>query len=404
MEALHDGKVTPELEALSAAVSLYLEAVAAGDLSRGSDPDVLAELRELETLRRRLAVADHALITEIDRRGLAGRLVMPSTSAVLQGALRLSPYEARHRVAAAKACAPQATLTGEPLPAVRPRLSEAQSSGQVSSEHTRVILTALKELPATLSAEDYTLAEKHLVEAAITLRPHEVSLLGERLRAYLHPDGTLAADAEQQRLRNFVVHPNTDGSYTASGRLTPACGGQLLAWLTPRSAPQPSDDAGPDPRHHGQRMHDALEQLAGVAIRRTELVESGAPAQVIITMTADQLSTRQGLAETSFGQLLPVEDALRMADEASLHLLLRDQHGAILNHGRTKRIATRSQTLALTARDQGCTFRAATSHPNTASGTTSPPGPTAAEPTSTTSPCSAATTTANSTAPAGAAR
>lgn len=73
-------------------------------------------------------------------------------------------------------------------------------------------------------------------------------------------------------------------------------------------------------------------------------------------MTADQLTTRQGLAETSFGQLLPVADALRMADEASLHLLLRDQRGVILEHGRTKRIATRAQTLALTSRDKGCTF------------------------------------------------
>jgi hypothetical protein len=48
-------------------------------------------------------------------------------------------------------------------------------------------------------------------------------------------------------------------------------------------------------------MHDALEDLAGVVVRRNELPESGAPAQVIITVTADQLSTRHGLAETSFG-------------------------------------------------------------------------------------------------------
>jgi hypothetical protein len=103
-------------------------------------------------------------------------------------------------------------------------------------------------------------------------------------------------------------------------------------------------------------MHDALEQLAGLAVRRTELADSGAPAQVIITMTADQLISRQGVAETSFGQLLPVKDALSLADETSLHLLLRDQQGMILKHGRTKRIATRVQSIALIARDRGCTF------------------------------------------------
>lgn len=91
-------------------------------------------------------------------------------------------------------------------------------------------------------------------------------------------------------------------------------------------------------------------------MRRTELSESGAPAQVLISMTADQLVTRQELAETSFGQLLTVSEALRLADEAAIDLLLRDARGVVLCHGRSKRIATRGQTLALIARDGGCTF------------------------------------------------
>jgi hypothetical protein len=354
MEQLHNGEVTSETDRLSAAGDGYLAAL--DGMSRVADADLLAELRELEKLRRRLAIADHTLIAELDRRGLAGRLAMPSTSAVLQGLLRLSPHESKQRVQAARACGSRTTLTGDVSPALLPELAAAQAAGLVSTEHTRVILSVLSELPGTASDEDHALAEKHLVEAATTLRPREVGLLGQRILAHLHPDGVLASDAEQQRNRSFALHPESDGSYRAVGRLTSACGAQLLAWLTPRSAPKPSDDAGPDPRSHGQRMHDALEQLAGLAIRRNELVESGAPAQVIITMTADQLSTRQGLAETSFGQLLPVADALRMADEASLHLLLRDQRGVILEHGRTKRIATRAQTIALTARDKGCTF------------------------------------------------
>jgi len=226
----------------------------------------------------------------------------------------------------------------------------------VSGEHTRVILTALGELPATVGYEDQRLAEKHLVEAAATLRPRQVAAVGRRILAHLDPDGVLACEAEQQRRRGFSLRPEADGSYTARGRLTAACGALLLAALTPRSAPQPTGAAGPDPRHHGQRLHDALHDLAGVAVRRTELAESGAPAQVIITITADQLTTRTGLAETSFGQQLSVGQALRLADEAAISLLLRDATGAVLAHGRTKRIATRAQSLALIARDKGCSF------------------------------------------------
>src|ERR1700712_5549104 len=104
MTKVPGGAVTAGLATLSSAVDGYLGSAAAGELARVSDADVLAELRELETLRRRLAVIDHALIGELDRRGVAGRLVMRSTEAVLQGLLRVSPGEAKNRVKAAGGC------------------------------------------------------------------------------------------------------------------------------------------------------------------------------------------------------------------------------------------------------------------------------------------------------------
>ncbi|HEX8080720.1 MAG TPA: DUF222 domain-containing protein [Jatrophihabitans sp.] len=355
MEPLHNGGVSAGLADLASAAQAYLDSIA-NWLIRLSDADVLSELRELEVLRRRLAVVDHALVGELDRRGLAGQLVMASTSAVLQGLLRLSPHEAKDRVRAARACGPRHTPTGQPQPALRPALAAAQADGSISTEHTTTVLAALSDLPSTVSAEDQSLAEKHLVEAATTLRPREVAAVGRRILAHLHPDGTLASEAEQRRRRGFTLHPESDGSYTARGRLTARCGALLLATLTPRSAPQPTGEAGPDPRSQPQRMHDALQDLAGVVVRRNELPESGAPAQVIITLTADQLASRQGLAQTSFGQQLGVSQALALADEAAINLLLTDSTGAVLAHRRTKRIATRGQTLALIARDGGCTF------------------------------------------------
>ncbi len=293
-----------------------------------SDADVLAELRELESARRRLAVIDHALIVELDRRGLAGRLVTGSTSALLQGLLRVSPSEANGRVNAARACGSRTSLTGEVLPALLPALAAAQADGSVSNDHTSVILASLRQLPTSVSLEDHRLATQHLVEAAITMRPREVATVGRRILAHLAPDGGLAAEAEQHRHRSFALHPETDGSYTARGRLTAACGALLLTCLTPRSAPQPASEAALDPRTYGQRMHDALQDLAGVVVRRNELSESGAPAQVIITMTADQLATRQGLAETSFGQLLSVERGVAAGRRS------RDQPAADRRHRR----------------------------------------------------------------------
>ncbi len=415
MELLHDGRVTPGLAGVSAGLDGYLSDVAAGCLGRVSDADVLAELRGLEVQLRRCAVVGHALITELEQRSVAGRLVMSSTAAVLGGLLRLSPGEAADRVQAARVCAPQLSPTGAPLPPVLPRLAAAQAEGVVSGEHTRVILAALGELPATVTAADRDSAEQHLVAAAATLAPRQVGLVGNRILAHLRPDPALT-EAEQVRRRSFSLIANPDGSYTPRGRLTPTCGALLQTWLSPRSAPRPgtspgdpgdpgdsgdgdragsgdgggaacgasdgggaacgaSDGGGaacgasdgdgaapvavrgvPDPRSHGQRMHDALEELAGLAVRRTELLDSGAPAQVIITMTAEQFTNRNGLAETSFGQPLTITQALTLADEAAINLLIRDSTGTTLDHRRTRRIATRAQTLALIARDKGCTF------------------------------------------------
>jgi hypothetical protein len=363
MDKLIDGVASAALADVAGELSSYLGDVSAGLLGKLTDADVLAELREFEVLRRRLAVVDHALVAELGRRALAGRLVLGSTSALLQAALRLSPREAGQRVAASQVCGPRWGLTGEQLETLLPEVTAAQAAGVVSPEHARVIAATLHELPGSVDPSEVSSAERQLVRAAAQLRPRQVGVLGQRILAHLNPDGVLASDEEHARHRTFALIPEANGGYRAVGRLTPACGALLLSWLTPRSAPRSAADAADqlssllaDPRSHGQRMHDALQELAGLAVRRTELVDSGAPAQVIISMTADQLESRDGWAETSFGQLITVSQALKLADEASISLLLRDARGVVLSHGRTKRIATRSQTLALIARDRGCTF------------------------------------------------
>jgi hypothetical protein len=121
--ALHSGTVTPALAALSTALDAYLVEVQAGGLGRVPDADLLAETRAFEVHRRRLAAADTVLISELERRNLPARLTTRSTSALLQGLLRLSPSEAAHRVTAAHASGPRSTLTGQLLPPLAPALA-----------------------------------------------------------------------------------------------------------------------------------------------------------------------------------------------------------------------------------------------------------------------------------------
>jgi len=60
-----DGGAAAVTVPLAAAVDSLLTEVGDGALARLSDADVLAEVRELELLRRRLGSADHALVAEL---------------------------------------------------------------------------------------------------------------------------------------------------------------------------------------------------------------------------------------------------------------------------------------------------------------------------------------------------
>ncbi len=355
-EVLHGGAASEACGSLAEAAARYLDAVSDGLLGRASDADLLAELRARESLLRQQATADHALLAEIERRGIATRLSLSSTAALLQTMLNVSPHESKLRLAATAGCGPRLSPTGEVLAPLRPLVAQAQASGRLSVEQARVIDKVLHDLPSSVAIEDVAMAEQSLVRAAQSLRPYQLGQLGQRIIAYLDPDGVLASDAEQQRRRGLALVARSDGTYAISGELTATCGAQLQALLSARDAPQPAESATMDPRSHGQRMHDALEDLAGFQLRRHELQASGAGTELVILMTADQLRSRTGYAETSFGQLIGVEQALRMADEASLTLLTCNAPGAVLNERRTKRIATRAQSLALIARDRGCSF------------------------------------------------
>ncbi|HEY2043893.1 MAG TPA: DUF222 domain-containing protein, partial [Jatrophihabitans sp.] len=114
----------------------------------------------------------------------------------------------------------------------------------------------------------------------------------------------------------------------------------------------------------------------------TGAATSGAATSGATTSGAATTSARShGLAETSYGQLLPVGTALGLCREASLAFIVQDSHGAVLNYRRTRRLASPAQTRALYARDNTAHSPAVTPHRTGANDTTSSPGGKADPPT-----------------------
>ena len=155
-----------------------------------------------------------------------------------------------------------------------------------------------------------------------------------------------------------------------AGTLTGTVGAQLNAILNPLSRPRTSElelDGATgkmvDERPSGQRMHDALDEVCGKLLKSVDQPSvGGTPASVIVTIGVDDLLAKAGLAETADGSQLTSDQLLRIADEAEIWPTIINTDGVPLALGRTQRLASRGQTMALIARDAGCSFPGCT-HP-----------------------------------------
>ena len=214
---------------------------------------------------------------------------------------------------------------------------------------------------------DVEWAEEKLAGYAATFGPKDLKRLVERVVDDIDPDGTLPDDKLQADRRLLSrCSPTQDGGYAGEFRLTGEAGVKLQAVLGPLAKPrvnvaETGDGSGwrsPTTGRYGQRMHDALEQLCDRLLRTDTAVPDagGTPATVIITLDLADLADKTGYAVTGDGTLIPTEKALQLANAAEVYFAAVTATGEVLQLGRSRRIATRSQTIALIARDKGCSF------------------------------------------------
>ncbi|MDQ2838833.1 MAG: HNH endonuclease [Actinomycetota bacterium] len=343
-----------------AAVSEVLECSLAGL----SEAELLDVVRVMERARRKVEAFDHAAVAELEARNLPGRYVVRGSRQFLARLLKLSPGEASSRVRQAHELGPRVTLTGDRLEPLLPLTAEARVAGAITAKQVEVIIHAITKLRAAeLPVEELGEAEAFLVEQAHTFDAQVLAGIARQLVDTLDPDGQLVDERRQQRLRSLQCVPNGDGMYRLTGDLDAETSALAMTVLHSLAAPK-TTDGDRDERSSAQRLHDAFRAVLKMALRSGQLPASGGiPATVLITMTAEQFDTRTGLASTSFGQKLTVDQALRIADQASIAWIVHNSAGGILNYGRTRRIASQGQTLALIARDKGCSFPGCTDPP-----------------------------------------
>jgi hypothetical protein len=350
--------------AILARLDAVLDDLVALDLTSYSGPDVLALLAGLEVRVRRLAVADHVLVAEAERRGLAAERGCRSTAVMLTGLLRIGPHEAAARVCAAARLAPRVSLTGAPMPAEYPQTAAAQAAGQISPAHARIVTTTIDTLPSDIRDEQFDELGGFLVAQARQFAPPTLATIARRLTETLAPDGK--EPGYRDRVRHLTIHQRPDGSSSGSFELTAHATEALLTVLDATAAPRPESDGVKDLRTAGQRRHDGLLDALLLALRADQLPTcNGVTTTILLTLTADQATTGAGLASTGHGALLPVEQALRMAGgDTRVFPVIFDKARRVESYGSAHRIFTEGQRLAMIARDQGCSFPRCSVGPN----------------------------------------
>ncbi|MEB4616693.1 DUF222 domain-containing protein, partial [Leucobacter sp. M11] len=256
-------------------------------------------------------------------------------------------------------------------------------------------------------------AERALVTAA-TASPaglrhsaDEVRVFVSRALAHLDPDGAAPTLAEQRASRGLRLTELSTGMTRVSGHLDPETAAIWHAVLTPtrrqlgrefaetvagtdpgppasgrvafrpvradagagnggtnRDADADADGNGPtgtgtgpgvaDTRTPAQRLLDRATVALTASLTVTD-TDTGTSSLVHVHVRAEDLQTGRGIAWLD-GVTAPISagDAERMLCAGDVAATVFGEHGEILAQGRTHRLFTKRQVLALRARDGGC--------------------------------------------------
>jgi Domain of unknown function (DUF222)/HNH endonuclease len=215
----------------------------------------------------------------------------------------------------------------------------------------------LDAIPGVISLQASPVAERFLVEAARHEHPARLAKTAALLLARLDPDGAGPRDEDIQRRREFSLLKYGDGTSTPRGLLTAELTEALETLFDSLAAPAPAVAGLRDERTSGQRRHDAVLDAATRLLRADTLPAAGsAPVTILATVTLDELHRGSGTARTGHGGQLSIRELLKLSGDADLVPVILSDSGGILGYGRTRRLASRGQRLALAARDGGCCF------------------------------------------------
>ena len=256
----------------------------------------------------------------------------------------------------------------------------ALAEGRLRVEQARIIVACVDAVPTSVRCADGTTriidpgarvaARDHLLAATAEHDAKALRRLGRRILDVVAPElgeAQEAATLAQEEARadaGVELSLTDDGQGRCHGRFTvPSHVGamlrrHLLALANParHTEPELRDEQGgwkPLHRRMGEAFVEHVERYPLDATPQT----AGVNATIVVTMNLEQLLGEHATALLDDGTRMSAAQARRLACEAGIIPAVLDGEGRVLDLGRSRRLFTKAQRIALGLRDGGCTAR-----------------------------------------------
>jgi len=317
--------------------------------------------------------------------GISARTGNRNAAAALTDIAHISMAEAGRLCRVGAATRPRMSLIGEHLPPEYPVVADAVNAGALTVDSALFIAANLAQAAPRATTEDLLMAEKELVEFAVTNPVDSVRKLSIRYRDALDVDGVEPREKMlvSRRALTRIVQPNgmkryiLDADPLSAAFLDTAIDGMASAELRkPRfEATEDPDGCGDsheiigDGRTMPQLNFDAFVDIVRHALSCKEGLGALDHTTIIVRMTLESLQSGLGEAQLDgIEQPISASTARRMAAEACIIPMVLGDKSEVLDFGLGKRLFTRAQKLAAIERDGGCATAGCNRPPSYAEG------------------------------------
>lgn len=241
-----------------------------------------------------------------------------------------------------------------------PAVAAAALAGDLSVGSAAMITTGLESATDRLPSAALHELERRLVEKAIGLAAHDVRRLVANAVARADRRGHQDRERQQYAERYLAWSEDHTGMVTLSARLDPVTAAPIRSAIeqvvtAQFRARRDQDPSAPDQRTVGQMRADALFDLCRHALGCAETASSGVRTTIVVRMSKADLESGEGLGRID-GVAVPVSvgELRRLAGDAGVVPQVLGGASETLDLGRSVRLFSRAQRLALLERDGGC--------------------------------------------------